>query len=83
MANLFKNVEITCKSTLKSMRKSVANLCVNHKKIVHFSEFPTFSPTFPNFSTTLLTTTLPLKINRLFHFFTNPTITTNNIKERI
>lgn len=83
MANFLKNVEIQCKSTFKSTCKSIAKLCANYKKFVQHVQNYNFSTTFPYFPTVLSTTSGPLEKPTLFHFFTDPTITTiNKLEER-
>lgn len=83
MVKFIKNVEIVCKSMLKSAWKSMVNLCEKLKNKIHRVEISTFPPTFPNFPTILSTTHHPLFLINLFHFFTGPTTNTINIlKER-
>lgn len=74
-----KNVEIVWKSTCKYLRTFIVNLCVKHKKIIQPAKFSFFPPSFPFFPTDFLTTPPPHKNPPLFHFFTDPTITTINI----
>ena len=77
-----KNVQIMCKSTLKSAHKLRAKLCANHKNFVRLVQISTFSPRFTNFPTIFFTILPYLKTHPLFHFFTDPTITTINNLER-
>lgn len=78
-----KNVQILCKSTFKSVRKTFVKLCANHKKFVQPVQNPIFPPTFTNFPTIFPTIISPHKFHPLFHFFTTPTITTiNKLEER-
>ena len=79
MANFIQNVEILCKSTCKTQWKSYANLGVKLAKIFSCVKNGTFSLTFPTFFTTLFANLPPLSPPKLFHFFTDSTITTINI----
>ena len=83
MANFNKNMENLCKTPCKSRGKTRALFCGNkilHQNLVQNS---TFSHTFPCLSTNFFTTQSPLFLSNLFHYSTDPTITTiNNIIER-
>lgn len=73
-------VEIPCKTTRKSLRKSTAKMCTIIKYFIQHVNIATFPPTFPIQSTDFSTTPPPLLPLRLFHFSTKPTtITINNI----
>ena len=80
MAKNHKIVQNMWKSTFKSSCKSLVKLCAKYKKFIQRVENTFFPHTFPTFSTTFPTTHPPLANTPLFHFFTDPTITTiNNI----
>jgi len=81
MANNFitQNVEALCKSLCKTPRKTRAIFCAFfkiHQNLVYKIFIP---PTFPYFPTHFLTIMPPLSLSNLFHYSTDPTITTTNI----
>lgn len=81
MANNFitQNVEIWCKTFRKTLRKTRAIFCA-FPKIHQIHVYKLFiPPTFSYFPTNFLTATPPLSLNNLFHYSTDPTITTTNI----
>ena len=83
MVKNHQNVQIMCKSTFKSTRKTFVKLCAKYKKFVQHVQISTFPPCFTNFPTTFFTTFSPLNFKGLFHFFTDPTITIiNKLEER-
>ena len=81
MAKILENL---CKTKCKSTSKTRVNFCakfLTFTKNVHNSPFPL---TFSNFCTNFFTTFLPLYLTNIFHYSTDPTITTtNNLIERI
>lgn len=77
------NVEIMCKTTLKTTGIFSEKLCKTFPSRhipVQNNHFP---PSFPPFPTVFLTTPRSLKIYNIIHYSTAPTNTsTNNLKER-
>ena len=82
MANSFnkttQSVEISCKTTRNSLRKSTAKMCTKINYFIQRVEISAFPPTYPIHSTNFSTTTHPLFLLKLFHFSTKPTTTTAN-----
>ena len=84
MAKSTKILENLCKTPCKSTRKTRVNFCANILNTQNPVYKTLFPPTFPLLSTDLPTTTSPLYLINLFHYSTDPTITTiNNLIERI
>ena len=78
-----KNVQNSCKTLLKSLRKTRVKICSKNKYFTNPVQNTTFPPTFPTFPTTFPTAIPPLSSLNLFHFSTEPTTTTiNNLEER-
>ena len=84
MASFIKNVQIVCKTTLKSPCISTAKLCAKNLFTHPDVQNPDFSTTCSIFFTHFPTTPPPLVSPLLFHYSTDPTNTTtiNNIIER-
>ena len=81
--NFTQNVENMCKFTRKTTCKTAVKLRAKLKNFIHRVEISTFPPTFPVFPTIFPTINHTLLLPRLFHFFTDPTITTiKYLKER-
>ena len=81
MAKILENL---CKTPCKSTRKTCAYFRANLTKAQNPVYKIHFPPAFPSLSTKLHTTISPLYLTNLFHYSTDPTITTiNNLIERI
>lgn len=77
MVNFFTQiVEIMCKTQCKSLRISRVKLLHSYNFFIQNVKNLFFPPTFPIFPTIFPTTYFPLLQARLFHFSTDPTITT-------
>ena len=75
MVRFLKDVEISCKSTCNSLRKTYAKKCEKLSSIKIHVEKSTFPQTFSNFLTSFSTIVPSLSPPKLFHFYTNPIIT--------
>ena len=83
MAKFIQTAKNLCKTPCKSYSKTRAIFCGNVSSRQKKVQNSTFSHTFPCLSTNFFTTLSPLFISNLFHYSTDPTITTiNNIIER-
>lgn len=69
------NVENLCKSPCKTQCKIMVKLSAKLKNLIHQVEIFIFQHTFPAFPTTFPTAISPLYLPKLFHFYTDPTIT--------
>ena len=75
MAKLSPYVEISCKSTCISLRKSYVKKCEKLLGLKNRVEKSVFPQTFSNFLTSFSTIIPSLSPPKLFHFYTEPIIT--------